>query len=179
MLASTARERTSYPTQKPLKLLERIIEASSNLGDIVLDPFCGCATACVAAQDLGRRWIGIDLSPLAAKLVGQRFDKELGLLNPKITERTDIPQRTDFDKVTKYNAPENKRFLYGEQQGHCKACKIHFRYRNLTIDHTTSPSKGGGDNIDNLQLLCGACNSVKGSGTLPELIAKLRKQGTI
>ena len=56
-------ERVGYPTQKPLALLERIIKASSNEGDVVLDPFCGCATACVAAENLGRRWIGIDISP--------------------------------------------------------------------------------------------------------------------
>ena len=49
-------ERTGYPTQKPLALLERIIQASSNEGDVVLDPFCGCATACVAAEKLGRQW---------------------------------------------------------------------------------------------------------------------------
>ena len=51
-------ERIGYPTQKPLPLLEHIIKASSNEGDVVLDPFCGCATACVAAENLGRRWIG-------------------------------------------------------------------------------------------------------------------------
>ncbi len=59
------REKTGFPTQKPLALLERIIKASSNEGDIVLDPFCGCATAPVAAENLGRRWVGIDLSPKA------------------------------------------------------------------------------------------------------------------
>ena len=62
-IASQAKERIGYPTQKPLALLERIIRASSNEDDVVLDPFCGCATACVAAENLGRRWIGIDISP--------------------------------------------------------------------------------------------------------------------
>ena len=57
-----AKERVGYPTQKPLALLERIIKASSNEGDVVLDPFCGCATACVAADKLGRKWVGIDIS---------------------------------------------------------------------------------------------------------------------
>ena len=61
-----AKERVGYPTQKPLKLLERIVLASSNEGDMVLDPFCGCATACVAAQKLGRQWVGIDISPKGA-----------------------------------------------------------------------------------------------------------------
>ena len=58
-------ERVGYPTQKPLALLDRIIKASSNKDDVVLDPFCGCATACVAAENLERRWIGIDISPKA------------------------------------------------------------------------------------------------------------------
>ena len=63
---SQAKERTGYPTQKPLALLERIIKASSNEGDMVLDPFCGCATACIAAERLGRQWVGIDSRGVAA-----------------------------------------------------------------------------------------------------------------
>ena len=61
-------ERVGYPTQKPLALLDRIIKASSNEGDAVLDPFAGCATACISADRLNRQWVGIDLSPMAAKL---------------------------------------------------------------------------------------------------------------
>ena len=79
-----AKERTRYPTQKPLKLLSRIIKASSNPGDVVLDPFCGCATACVATQDLNRKWIGIDISEKAVELVLQRFKDELKILAPNI-----------------------------------------------------------------------------------------------
>ena len=75
-----AKERLGYPTQKPLALLERIIRASSNPDDIVLDPFCGCATTCVAADRLGRQWVGIDLSPLAARLVRSRLQAEGPLL---------------------------------------------------------------------------------------------------
>ena len=66
-IQAQSKERVGYPTQKPLALLNRIIKASSNEGDIVLDPFAGCATACVAAERLKRQWVGIDLSPLAAK----------------------------------------------------------------------------------------------------------------
>ena len=62
-----------YPTQKPLPLLERIIKASSNPNDIVLDAFCGCGTALVAAQDLGRQWIGIDISPTACRVMAKRM----------------------------------------------------------------------------------------------------------
>ncbi len=69
-----ARERTGYPTQKPLALLERIIRASSNPDDVVLDPFCGSGTTLVAAQQLGRRWIGIDQSPEAVAVATRRLD---------------------------------------------------------------------------------------------------------
>ena len=68
-----AKERLGYPTQKPLALLERIISASSNPGDIVLDPFCGCGTAVHAAHKLGRRWIGIDVTYLAIGLIRRRM----------------------------------------------------------------------------------------------------------
>ena len=72
-LNSQAQERLGYPTQKPLALLERIIAASSNEGEIVLDPFCGCGTTVHAAQKLGRQWIGIDITHLAIALVERRL----------------------------------------------------------------------------------------------------------
>jgi hypothetical protein len=74
---SQAQWRLGYPTQKPEALLERIIKASSNEGDIVLDPFCGCGTAVVAAQRLKRRWIGIDITPLATNLIKTRPSQSL------------------------------------------------------------------------------------------------------
>lgn len=70
---SQAQERLGYPTQKPLALLERIIQASSNEGDVVLDPFCGCGTAVHAAQKLNRQWIGIDITHLAIALIEKRL----------------------------------------------------------------------------------------------------------
>ena len=72
-ISSQAQERLGYPTQKPLALLERIIAASSNEGDVVLDPFCGCGTAVHAAQKLGRQWIGIDVTHLAIHLIEKRL----------------------------------------------------------------------------------------------------------
>ena len=72
-VSAHAAERLGYPTQKPLALLERIISASSNPGDVVLDPFCGCGTAVVAAQQLGRAWIGIDVTPIATSLIVERL----------------------------------------------------------------------------------------------------------
>ena len=70
---SMAKECLGYPTQKPVALLERIINASSNPGDVVLDPFCGCGTAIVAAQKLGRQWLGIDVTPIATSLIQKRL----------------------------------------------------------------------------------------------------------
>lgn len=72
-ISANAEERLGYPTQKPLPLLERIINASSNEGDIVLDAFCGCGTALVAAENLHRRWIGIDVSPTACRVMAKRL----------------------------------------------------------------------------------------------------------
>ena len=79
---SQAKERIGYPTQKPEALLERIIRASSNEGDVILDPFCGCGTAIAAAERLNRRWIGIDVTHLAVALIRHRlrdtFGEDLG-----------------------------------------------------------------------------------------------------
>ena len=80
---SQAAERLGYPTQKPLALLERIIQASSNEGDVILDPFCGCGTAIVASQKLNRRWIGIDVTHLAISLMKYRLKDSFNLVEKK------------------------------------------------------------------------------------------------
>lgn len=74
-LQASSAERLGYPTQKPLALLERILSASSNPGDVVLDPFCGCGTAVAAAEKLGRRWIGIDITHLSIALQKYRMQQ--------------------------------------------------------------------------------------------------------
>lgn len=78
LIPSSSTESLGYPTQKPLALLERIINASSNPGDVVLDPFCGCGTAVAAAQKLGRQWIGIDITHLAIGLIKRRMEDAFG-----------------------------------------------------------------------------------------------------
>ena len=168
-------EQVGYPTQKPLALLERIIAVSSNPGDVVLDPFCGCATACVAADRLGRKWVGIDISPKAAELVNLRLQQAMGSLfhHGYVTARTDIPRRTDIDAPIPYR--QNKHVLFGQQEGLCNGCGVMFPFRNFTVDHMVPQSRGGTDHLDNLQLLCGACNSVKGDRTQEHLIARLKE----
>ena len=167
------RERVGYPTQKPLKLLQRIVKASSNPGDVVFDPFCGCATTLVAADDLGRSWAGIDISPKAAELVVHRISERQGLFRD-IIHRSDVPQRTDLGKLLSYNSAVNRKHLYGEQGGSCAGCGEHFKPQHLEVDHIIAVAKGGTDHISNLQLLCGHCNRVKGDRGMEYLRTKLQ-----
>lgn len=176
---SQARERTGYPTQKPLALLDRIIRASSNPGDLVLDPFCGCATALVAAERIGREWVGIDLSPLAVKLVNDRISEDRAATkeaknNPVIggslwggVNALDAPPlRTDLGELPDYKTHRHR--LYGEQEGVCNGCETHFPFRVMEVDHELPRSRGGTDHPDNLQLLCSGCNRSKGNKTMAE-----------
>ena len=96
-LSQTAKERTGYPTQKPLALLRRIIEASSNPGDLVVDPFAGCATTCVAAEQLGRQWVGIDINVEAGSVIWNRLQNEVEG-DVGVHTLTDAPIRTDDGK---------------------------------------------------------------------------------
>ena len=190
-LAATAKERTGYPTQKPLELYERIIKASSNEGDIVLDPFCGCATTCVAAERLGRQWIGMDIWDGAYEVTIDRLKKEGHLAGPdgerpdlihvegEITYTTEPPSRTDGDV---YSAPYLKTVkrinreppgpklsraemierLQDENGLVCAGCDREFDDpRYLQLDHNTPRADGGLNHISNRILLCGPCNQLK------------------
>ena len=168
------KEKQGYPTQKPLALLDRVIKASSNEGDMLLDPFAGCATACVSADRLERQWVGIDLSPMAAKLVKSRLRKELGMFYD-VQHRLDIPHRTDLGELPNYRT--HRHTLYGRQEGVCAGCRVMFPFRNMTVDHVVPQSKSGSDHLDNLQLLCGACNSKKGTRSQEEFLALLKAEG--
>ena len=176
-IAPSAKERLGYPTQKPEPLMEHIINASSNLGDVVLDPFCGCATTLVAAHNLERQWIGIDISSKAVDLVKMRLKDAQRPMFTGIVERDDIPHRTNSLLGGAPPPKQSKHVLYGKQEGNCNGCLIHFPFRNMTVDHVVPQSKGGSDHIDNLQLLCGACNSMKGTKSQAELIVALRAAG--
>ena len=175
-LSSRARERVGYPTQKPLALLDRIIKASTNAGDVVLDAFAGCATACVSAESLHRQWIGIDLSPLAGKLVVSRLNSEFGMF-VAIHHRTDIPQRTDLGILPHYRTHKHR--LFGQQEGTCNGCQMSFQFRMFEVDHVIPRATGGTHHFDNLQLLCPACNRAKGTRSQAELLTTLRERGMI
>ena len=99
---SQAKERMGYPTQKPEKLIERIILASSNKNDLILDPFCGCGTTIAVAQRLGRKWIGIDVSPSACKLMKNRVEKN----GARAVEIIGLPVNINDLKNLLYDRPD-------------------------------------------------------------------------
>ena len=185
------KEKVGYPTQKPLALYERIIEASTNRGDIVLDPFAGCATTCVAAERLGRQWVGIDLWDKAHDVVLERLEKE-GLANPQggdttlsfadITYTTEPPVRDDqldAQTVPHLETPTGKQGtrressrqkaaikgrLLSEFGYQCAGCDREFDHPEyLEVDHKIPRADDGGDEYENRMLLCSPCNRRKGS----------------
>ena len=198
--AVTSPERVGYPTQKPLALYERIIKASSNPGDVVLDPFCGCATTPIAAERLGRQWIGMDLWDGAYDIVNKRMEDNKQLLadaNPQIILRgaDDIPIRTDggadnptFDLELRVQRPlqpwerlthkEMREILYEAQGGVCGGCGIELPLRYMELDHILPRADRGGNDITNRILICSPCNRAKSHRlTLSGLVALNRKEG--
>ena len=184
ILSPTSKERQGYPTQKPLKLYSRIIKTSSNEGDMVLDPFCGCATTCVAAERLGRRWAGIDVEEKARELVVNRLREEVyvqGFLGgvgglkemPHIYHLKRSPKRTDPDAPKR--SKDIKSVLYRQQEGRCVGvCGSRKLDIDLfEIDHIRPRSKGGTDTDENLQLLCPTCNRRKGSKAMARFLELL------
>ena len=196
-------EASGFPTQKPLALYERIIKASSNPGDMVLDPFCGCATTPVAAERLGRQWIGMDIWDGAIDVVRKRMSDNRQLIadsNPQITYTTIPPERTDDPddtlavpdlelRVQRVKEPwerlshaEMRDILAAAQaQGDnvvCAGCGIALPVRYMQLDHR-EPRKDGGENvITNRILLCAPCNNTKrASLTLSGLITHNRSAG--
>ena len=173
-----AKERTGYPTQKPLALLNRIIAASSNEGDVVMDPFCGCATTCVAAQNLGRNWIGIDVSDVAVNLISERlnYTGDAKNLFTDFDAISTLPARTDRKELDWDNKKARQHF-FKTQKGKCNGCGAQFpEPRHFHVDHIYPKSKGGAMVLENLQLLCGSCNSIKGDRPMEYLNDVLKRR---
>ena len=184
-------EVTGYPTQKPESLLERIIQASSNEGDLVFDPFCGCATTLVAAEKLGREWVGIDVSPQSAKEIKERMIKlavdrgedELaiwpGIHNRDLctAKQLDRLERTEWGKLP--HPRTHKQRLFGDQKGKCATCPLTPGCGNVEVDHIVPKSKGGTDHKSNPQVLCSGCNLLKGNLSMAWLKKELRKRGEL
>ena len=145
-LQASAKEKVGYPTQKPLALYKRIIRASSNEGDIVLDPFCGCATTLVAAEALKRRWIGIDLWEGAATTLQGRIwfpvharreppvrtddEANVGAHLPSINRR-----RRKAEPWMRLSHADMRDILYAAQGGVCAGCGRELHIRFMQLDH--------------------------------------------
>ena len=185
----SGKEDTGYPTQKPLALLERIIKASTGKDDVVFDPFCGCATTCLAAEYTDRKWIGIDISAKAAQLIKSRMidaasirDKKgakIDLMDKFTKGAGQIITRTDYPRQNPQKSPCLRNKLYGEQEGICNGCLHHFHLRHMEEDHKIPKADGGQDIDNNIQLLCGNCNRIKGKRTMQYLKARLRELGIL
>jgi len=191
----SSKERVGWPTQKPLPLYERIIKASSNPGDIVLDPFAGCATTLVAAETLDRHWIGMDIWAGAHELVLKRMENAVGTLFGDVTFTDQIPKRTDDGETAapflrvrqKVREPDGPRWTRAEMYSHlldqhgprCMGCDRTFDDpRYLELDHNTPRSDGGLNHISNRILLCGPCNRLKSNTfTLSGLRRENAKRG--
>ena len=196
---SQAQERTGYPTQKPLALYERIIKASSNPGDMVLDPFCGCATTPVAAEREKREWVGIDIWDYAYQMVLNRLDsigfdiedsrhsasgRQVSYV--KVDEQAPLLRTDDIQPAppilhTPMSSGQGRRYprprtqhanLLADIGAFCQGCGADYGFdpRALEVDHLNPHSSGGTDAYDNLTLLCGPCNIAKSDRiTLTEL----------
>ena len=189
-----ASERTGYPTQKSIALLERIIKASSKPGDMILDPHCGCATACIAAERLGRRWVGIDIWDGAHDLVVQRLEKECeGLFGGSVHYRTDIPDLRGEDvastpqlaqvyqaiKPASMKRDEMMRVLTDQWGMRCWGCGFEAPHIGfLQLDHNLPQSEGGDHELDNRAPMCGPCNMRKSNAmTVTQLRRDNKKDG--
>ena len=177
-MGPSSKERTGYPTQKPVALLNRIIEASSNEGDMVMDPFCGCATTCVAAQNLHRNWIGIDVSDVAVNLISERlnYTGDAKNLFTDFDAISTLPARTDLKKFD-WSKEKARKYFFKTQEGKCNGCGAQFpEPRHFHVDHIYPKVKGGPWAKENLQLLCGSCNSIKGDRPMEYLNAVLKRR---
>ena len=164
----------NYPTQKPLELMRRIIECSTDQGDMVFDPFCGCASLLVAAEELQRDWAGCDVSHTAVDLLIERVvDRKDLLRRSDISDLKRPPGRNDGEKLPNYRTP--KQLLFGMQRGVCNGCFLHYEFSSFVIDHIKPQLRSGRDNIQNLQLLCKNCNSSKKDRPMAEWIAWSRE----
>lgn len=186
-----------YPTQKPIALYTRLINTTTEKEDLVLDPFCGCATTCVAAERQGRRWVGIDIWDGAHEVVLTRMMNEVGRAfarsdlhyTKKLPKRTDegeeaIPHLRVKETIKEPKGPKMSRaemyeYLLEQHGMKCQGCNWTAPDpRYLQLDHNLPRSDGGWNHIRNRVLLCGPCNRLKSNVyTLSGLQLQNKKRG--
>ena len=153
-----------WATRKPVALYRRLIECATDPGDTVLDPFAGCATTCVAAEQLQRQWVGIDIDPVAEQVTLDRLSDETGLnmVDTPVTVRKSL-RRTDIP-----NIPDDKlrQALWARQGRQCAnpyCDSENLRAVDLALDHRIPKVRGGDNDALNRIGLCGNCNGRKGT----------------
>ena len=168
-----SREGTGWPAQVPEELLEVIISASTDEGDVVLDPFSGSGTACIVAERLNRHWVGIEGAPQGFDVLASRFRRELKRERPY--GHPDKPRRTDLNEMPDLmSAGRATHVLYNKQSGKCKGCEHKLPVHVLTLDLVDKAQATG---IDDLQLLCHFCRVLRGAKSMDYLVAQTYMQG--
>ncbi len=181
-LNTMAKERCKgWDGQKPLKLYTRLVRACTNPGDLVIDPFCGCSTTLIAAENAGCEWIGIDINPERITMLNEQLGKltTQDLWKGKvhiIKDKRKFPKRKD-NKPPKKEIEKLKDQLLviqtkSEDRNYCEICKHRFPPEYLELDHKHPKANRGGWEIHNLQLLCSRCNRCKGSTKTNEQVRK-------
>ena len=177
-ISSSSKERIGWPTQKPLALYSRIIKASSNEGDLIPDAFAGCARTCVAAEQLGRQWVGIDIDDEAEKITVDRLRNEVGFFGEVVVRHEppfrspDTPPPPSFKTPKRRKASltmpplsEARRVLATRDGTYCQGCGFEppkGLLDFLEVDHKLPKADGGTNAYGNLCLLCAPCNRRKG-----------------
>lgn len=188
-----------YPTQKPVGLYSRIIRASSNEGDVVLDPFAGGGTTLEAAELLNRQWVGVDIWDKAHETVVERLERASLIYD--VNYETEIPERTDDGETAAPSMRTVKRRLHAKESWQqlsreqmfdeladaqrmtnglvvCAGCGRELEKEFMELDHITPKSDRGVNDISNRILLCRPCNGKKSNDkTMPGLIKQNRKDG--
>ena len=193
-LNPNSKERVRFPTQKPVALYKRLICASSDEGDLILDPFAGCATSAIAAEASGRSWVGIDIWPDAHAMVVRRL-KDAGY-SVSVDKLREAPTRSDGVLVTdkliqaanelrrsgpgKPDSRETRKIKTDLLAGHsfftCKGCNYRHPDAMATLDHDRPLMHGGKTTLENSRLLCLPCNESKGSNLTIDALIDFNKQ---
>ncbi len=193
-------EKAGWPTQKSIELYGRIIQSGSNPGDIVLDPFAGCATTLVAAEMLDRQWVGIDIWEKAHEIVRKRLEDATGFFGD-VTFTDQPPERTDggdvaaeaFDTPERRNIPKepwqrmSRKAMFASLAKAqsiasglclCAGCGRELEAPFMELDHMTPRADRGANDMSNRILLCRPCNGRKNANlTMSGLFKENRKVG--
>ena len=194
-LRNVSKENVGYPTQKPLALYERIIKVSSNEGDMVLDPHCGCATTPVAAERLGRQWIGMDIWQCAYQMMLDRLNAEKQVWKPEdVRLITRPPERTDAGEMAapylpqlqgrvakppRFSREQMKAILIRQWSAVCWGCGFeppNADDRFFDLDHDRPKAGGGSNELDNRAILCRPCNGRKSNTLTLEGLRRANKR---